>query len=208
MELVRWDGPSNVLKNSPVPKLMMLEHLKALPPNIVYTLAPKEFVVRGYDYFQQECLESLTWRNNRSILTAAVRGSRRYSIDLTVKNQHLTFTCDCPIWNASSNCKHVVCTVLTIINLLAPDHFKVSQHHPRRLEKLRATLLPNNWDKDEIRPNQPSSSSVSKDHFELVINLREQFPQLFVRNHGERLVSLRGVPKRRMGFLSDLSDSH
>jgi non-specific serine/threonine protein kinase len=93
--------------------------------------------------------------------------------------------------------------VLTIINLLAPDHFKVSQHHPRRLEKLRATLLPNNWDKDEIRPNQPSSSSVSKDHFELVINLREQFPQLFVRNHGERLVSLRGVPNSLAYFIGE-----
>ncbi len=181
----------------------MLEHLKALPPNIVYTLAPKEFVVRGYDYFHRECLESFTWRNNHSILTAAVRGSRRYSIDLTVENQHLTFTCDCPAWNTSSNCKHVVCTVLTIINLLAPDHFKVFQHHPRRLEKLRATLLPNDWEKGVLRTYQPSPSPVPQDRFELVINLQEQFPQLFVRNHGERLVSVRGVPNSLTYFIGD-----
>ena len=31
----------------------ILEHLKALSPNHIYFLAPKAFVLRGYDYYSQ-----------------------------------------------------------------------------------------------------------------------------------------------------------
>ena len=32
----------------------ILESLKCLPPNHVYDLAPKNFILRGYDYYSRE----------------------------------------------------------------------------------------------------------------------------------------------------------
>ncbi len=101
----------------------MINHLKALPPNIVYTVAPKEYVVRGYDYFHQERLESFRWEHDGSLLTAVVKGTRRYSVDFMMLDDELDFLCDCPAWAPRTQCKHVICALLTIISIVRKEPF-------------------------------------------------------------------------------------
>ena len=52
----------------------ILEELKALPPNLVYVLAPKQCVIRGYEYFHQERVESFAWHKDPARLIAVAGG--------------------------------------------------------------------------------------------------------------------------------------
>ena len=192
----------------------MINHFKALPPNTVYTIAPKDYVMRGYAYFYEERLESFRWESNRSRLTAAVRGSKSspagYFVDFSVVDGRLEYACNCPIWHHEKQCKHVVCALLTVINLLSPLHFRVTKHHPRRLEKLRTALLYDGggtFQKFRGLSSSESSAHSEPDNFELVIQLREQHPELSVRNHGQRLYTLWGVPETLVYFIGDFYHS-
>ena len=191
-------------------RLSMIDLLKALPPNIVYTLAPKDYVIRGYDYFHKERLESFSWETDLSRLTAVVRGTKRYGVEFTIDEDELAYFCPCPAWEPSLNCKHVICAILTVVNLLDPIHFKVSGHQPRRLEKLRMVLLAGENGNPRTRQStfMTDMSSVPKqDAFELVIQLRDRYPELSVRNHGLRLYTLRGVPESLAYFVGDFYHS-
>ena len=183
----------------------MIDYLKALPPNIVYTVAPKDYVLRGYDYFNKERLESFRWERDGSILTAIVQGGRRYSVDFMVEGHELEYVCNCPAWMPTTQCKHVICALLTIINLLDPLHFKVAGHNPDRLEKLRGALLSGGSGRARSGP-VPSAAMPTRhdsDDFELVIHLRNHYPELSVRNHGQRVYTLRGVPETLAYFIGD-----
>ena len=188
----------------------MINHFKALPPNTVYTIAPKDYVMRGYAYFYEERLESFRWEHDRSRLTAVVRGTKRHAVDFSVVDDKIESACNCPTWHQETQCKHVVCALLTIINLLSPLHFRVTIHHPRRLEKLRAALLyDGGGDFKKFRglgSSEPPAHS-KPDNFELVIQLRGQHPELSVRNHGQRLYTLWGVPETLVYFIGDFYHS-
>ena len=192
----------------------MINYLKALPPNIVYTIASKDYVMRGYDYFHEERLESFRWEHDRSRLTAVVRGSKRsalsYFVDFFIVDNQLEYACNCPIWHHETQCKHVVCALLTVINLLSPLHFRVTKHQPRRLEKLRAALLYDGggtFKNFRVMGSSESTAHLEPDNFELAIQLRERHPELSVRNHGRRLYTLRGVPEKLAHFIGDFYHS-
>ncbi len=188
----------------------MINYLKALPPNIVYTLAPKEYVVRGYDYFHKERLESFRWEHDGSLLTAVVQGARRYAVDFMLLDDELDFLCNCSAWAPTTQCKHVICALLTIINLLDPIHFKVARHQPGRLEKLRGALLSGGSGRGQLLRSPfspPIPAPPESDDFELVIHLRDQYPELSVRNHGQRVYTLRGVPETLAYFIGDFYHS-
>ena len=158
----------------------MINHFKALPPNTVYTIAPKDYVMRGYAYFYEERLESFRWEPDRSRLTAVVKGSKRsalaYFVDFTIVDEQLKYVCNCPVWHHETQCKHVVCALFTVINLLSPLHFRVTKHRSSRLEKLRAALLHDGGGTfQKFRGLSSSESAVhpEPDNFELVIQLRD-----------------------------------
>ena len=114
----------------------ILEHLKALSPNHIYFLAPKAFVLRGYEYHSQGRLESYSWNHSRTILAASVRGSKYYAVTFSVEKGQLVYSCRCPAWTASSQCKHVICALLTTVNLLVPDTFRVATTRATNRERL------------------------------------------------------------------------
>ena len=186
----------------------ILEELRSLPPNLVYVLAPKQSVIRGYEYFHQERLESLAWHKDPVRLIAVVQGTKRYVIEFDLEDEALGYRCTCPAWNPSSNCKHVVCAFLTLTHVLSPDHFKVAGHRPLYVDKLRAQfLLDEGMEGTQVfssrRPVPPSSPDKTPDSFELVINLRHQYPEFSVLKHGKRTNSIRGMPSGLAHFLGD-----
>ena len=115
----------------------VLEHLKVLSPNHVYFLASKAFVLRGYEYYAQGRLESYSWDRTQTILSATVRGATQYLVRFGVHNGQLTFSCTCPVWTPESHCKHVICALLTTVNLLLPDTFRMPSSNATQ----RALLL-------------------------------------------------------------------
>ena len=119
----------------------VLEHLKSLSPNHIYFLAPKAFVLRGYEYYAQGRLESYSWNHSRTILAASVRGSKYYAVTFFVEKGQLVYSCRCPAWTASTQCKHVICALLTTVNLLVPDTFRIATTRKTSQEELSQQLL-------------------------------------------------------------------
>ena len=187
----------------------MIQHFKALSPSSISTIAPKEYVERGYDYFHKERLESFQWERNHSLLTAVVRGTKRYTVNVMVVKSQLAFVCTCPVWTTASQCKHVICALLTILNVLAPLDKTEARHQPRRLEELRATLLCDSH--EPVQPRALASADIptpsNPDDFELMIHLRHQQPELSVHYRGQRLYRLRNVPETLTYFVGDFYHS-
>src|SRR5690606_775280 len=130
----------------------VLKHLKTLSPNHVYFLAPKAYVLRGFEYYAHSRLESYSWDRPQATLTATVRGTRHYFVQLRVDNGYLVYSCTCPSWTPESHCKHVICALLTTINLLVPDTFCMPSSDPERKVLLTRQLLPG---KPEIQGPEP-----------------------------------------------------
>ncbi len=103
----------------------ILEFLRAIPPGRVYQLAPKQYFLRGYEYYRRGLVLEFEWRNDPTALVAAVAGTRRYEVEFTAEPGALGVTCDCPAWSPATNCKHVVCAFLTAKNLLDPEAFRL-----------------------------------------------------------------------------------
>jgi len=125
-------GPANTL----------LELLRAYPPGQVFNLALKPTLLRGFDCFRRGALSGFTWSAERSVLTAAVIGQSRYLVDVAVGGSHLDFTCTCPAWKPDAHCKHVVCAVLTLKNLLNPGSFVVQDWSAVKREALLRQIEP------------------------------------------------------------------
>ena len=167
----------------------ILESLKDLPPNHIYALAPKEYILRGYDYYAQERLETYQWNTGKTLLTAFVRGSKRYAVQLSTHHQGLRYSCNCPAWNVSTQCKHVICMLLTTINVLVPGTFSLPGNHTARRNTLSRSLLPHS-SSSVVQPSpKPFPSQL-----EVVLSDHPDFPAITVKKDGKSCKSFYGIP--------------
>ncbi|WP_447970819.1 DEAD/DEAH box helicase [Nitrospira sp. M1] len=167
----------------------ILERLKALPPNHIYALAPKDYILRGYDYYSRERLEFYKWNTDRTLLTAYVKGSQRYSVQLSAHEPDLRYTCDCPAWTSTSQCKHVICALLTTINALVPETFSLPGNHTARRNVLRKELLPPSSSHSLLTQPMPSASRL-----EVVLSDHESLPNIAIKKDGTLCRSFYGIP--------------
>ena len=127
---------------SPTPEsLALLAAFRAIAANDVYAMAPKESVVRGYEYYRQQRLHHYVWNQSRTALTAQVQGTRLYSVVFALSDEFLEASCDCPAWDPVWLCKHVMCACFTTKHLLSPETFTVPAWQETKLPTLRAELL-------------------------------------------------------------------
>ena len=168
----------------------LLERLKTLSPNHVYFLAPKSSVLRGYEYYVQNRLESYSWDRTHSVLAAEVRGSRHYLVRFGADKGHLVYSCTCPSWTPESHCKHVICALLTTVNLMAPDTFRMPSSNLTRLALLTRQLF----------ANAPSSNAQERStlhvppRFEITLIHRHGVSSVAITNHGKICQSFVGMP--------------
>ncbi len=175
----------------------ILKSLKAFPPTNVYQIASKECVVRGYDYYTKERLESFRWTPDRSSLLAPVMGTIRYTIKYFMQHDVLHYACDCPAWTPGLHCKHVICALLTTINLLSPDVFRVPRHRGYRIEALKTSLLTESSNKPI--PLKRAKPQVS---YELVIDVKTMVPTVYLRKNGKLVESAWDIPQELELFSS------
>ncbi len=167
----------------------ILEQLKALSPNHIYFLAPKAFVLRGYEYHAQGRLESYSWNHSRTILAASVRGSKYYAVTFSVVSGQLVYSCRCAAWTASTQCKHVICALLTTVNLLVPDTFRVATTRKTNHEALSEQLL------QGVAVSQPvTHSSSTRPQFELNLVDCQGQGSITITNHGMVCQTFLGMP--------------
>lgn len=178
----------------------LIRSLKALPPNTLYFISPREFFLRGFEYYRQGRLEFYKWNMDQTALTAYVRGTQLYKVDLTLEEDELNFSCDCLAWTPSAHCKHVICALLTTLNLLWPDLFRVDRRDPGRLESLRSSLL--NPEKTVGPSVREKVRETQRNLYHLVIDYLNQYPSVYVQRNGERMGSPWRVPSELAFFVS------
>lgn len=156
-----------------------LKELGALSPNIIYSIAPKEYIVRGFDYYRKSLLLEFKWNKDFSALTAVVAGTWHYAVEFSLNGSNLEYTCDCPAWSRSKNCKHVVCAIITIKNLFHPDSFrnlKQDEKHRKHISECLFNTNGGNAEKEKER------------QYSVVFAINDHNPDIYVRRDGERVV--------------------
>jgi len=68
--------------------------------------------VRGVDYFRYGKVKIL--KADGKSVTAAVRGSEKYDVKLSIDKSKLTASCTCPFYYDSGPCKHIWATMLAV----------------------------------------------------------------------------------------------
>ncbi len=166
--------------------------LRSYPPGQIYVIAPKEFVVRGFDYYRAGNVLSFKWSADQAELTAEVRGSKTYFITISANGSGLEFHCDCPAWTPRLNCKHVICTLATIKNLLDPAAFKAGNGNEGKrgvlLEQLYAGPRCQEPAKKEKAESAECLPEKQKPEYSIVINMAgSRLKEMYVKNSSERL---------------------
>ncbi len=175
-----------MIENSPG----LLDRLKMLSPNHVYFLAPKAYVLRGYEYYVQNRLESYSWDRTHVTLGASVRGASHYLVRFGVDKGHLVYSCTCPSWTPESHCKHVICALLTTVNLLAPDTFRMPSSNATRQALLARQLIAG----PASHPAQERSTPAVPPRFEITLIHRHGVSSIAITNHGKICQSFVGMP--------------
>ncbi|MDH3975904.1 MAG: SNF2-related protein, partial [Deltaproteobacteria bacterium] len=102
----------------------IIKALESLPPGDVYLLGSKAYVLRGFEYYRNSRVDTFEWAREHEVLYVRILGTRRYTISISMKGDSLKYYCTCPAWSPGQNCKHVVCAVITIKNLVNESHFR------------------------------------------------------------------------------------
>lgn len=105
----------------------VIDFLDSYSAGSVYNLTTKEILLRGFEYYRQQRLIGYDPSGDQARLSARIRGTRIYQVNFTLRDGTLHFVCSCPAWNETSQCKHLICALLTTLNLLRPTLFKIPE---------------------------------------------------------------------------------
>lgn len=180
----------------------ILAQLKILPPNHIYELASKDCILRGYDYYSHDRLESYKWNITQTQLTAYVRGGERHSVEFSLQQDELRYTCTCHSWEANTQCKHVICALLTTINILQPSNFTLPRNSSTHRNKLSANLFAK-----EPRPRLTSyEPERPKPNVEIVLAEHHASPEVSITKDGHPSQSFYGIPTELVLLMRGIQD--
>ena len=181
------NDPATPAHYSPVPAI--LAAFRAMSSNDIYTLAPKESVIHGYEYHRQQRVRHYVWSQDYATLTVQVQGTRLYSVVLSLHEEFLHASCDCPAWHPEGLCKHVLCACFTTKHVLVPETFIVSTWPQTRRALLHTELLddvdgPSAQRVTASRRTVQSTVVDEKPVYEIVIDMRTPHPELLIHRNG------------------------
>ncbi len=187
------DGPLSEAKASPhtpVPaSAALLAAFRALSVNDLYMMAPKQSVVRGYDYYRQQRLQHYVWGKDGATLTAQVQGTRLYEVNFSLDDGFLSASCDCPAWDPDWLCKHVLCACFATKHLLSPETFQLPDRQQVHLALLRTELLGDLAETGSTKGivSSQKGGALPASGYEIVIDVGQSYPQLVIYRNGVRL---------------------
>ena len=80
-----------------------------LPEEEIKECCSSQVYYRGVDYFEKGYVHSAELTSDKTILTAKVKGSQVYAVQVSLKNGKVETACTCP---QDTVCKHIVATML------------------------------------------------------------------------------------------------
>ena len=186
-------GPLSDTKESsfiPTPaSAALVAAFRTLTVDDLYTMVPKETVLRGYDYYQQQRLQHYIWGRDGATLTAQVQGTSLYEVLFSLDEGFLSSFCDCPAWDFDRLCKHILCVCFATKHLLSPETFPLSDRQHVHQAALRIELLGDLAETGSIKGTVPSRNGdgLPESGYEIVITVDQPYPQLVIHRNGVRL---------------------
>ena len=125
---------------------LLLDTLRALPPQTVYGDADRKAVIRGFQLFIDHRVGHLTWEDDAVLVVRMnARGSNvidliPVAVRIFLENQDLRIVCSCNRTDRQERCEHVVCALVTLLHLLKPNLFKMTRENPAHRTQLEAGL--------------------------------------------------------------------
>lgn len=108
--------------------------LGMLDRSLLRTRAGARSYERGLDYFESGCVDRLELQG--AVLTATVRGTQRYRVELRPGEGVLEHSCSCPYGRDGAFCKHCVAAGLALLEAGA----NAAEPGPLSLDAIRARL--------------------------------------------------------------------
>ncbi len=164
----------------------LLEMLQKFTPGDIYSIAPKHYIIRGFDYYRQGRLLKFEWSPDGSELDASVKGNNFYHVKIRGQGSKPSFICSCPAWSYHSNCKHVVCAMMTMMNLLDPGSFKVEDSS----ETVRQRLLLELYGEQTMpaaTAGRAEAAMPEPQEYSLIIHKGSRINEIYIRLNNSRL---------------------
>lgn len=122
-------------------KNTILENLREYDEKEFYNNSYYKYIERGAKYFRTGRVVDIKQSEDKEGLLFTVRGTEYYYVRLNLKDNNLTFTCTCPIWNSAIHCKHVICVLMAVKVLIKDDFDIVKLKNKHHYENLRERFL-------------------------------------------------------------------
>lgn len=194
----------------------ILSRLEALQPNILYSITTKSVLLKGFKTYEMQGLKSFYWHKEHALLEATVLeeafDDRRSKVSISLQGQGLRYRCSCRAWNASIQCKHLVCTLLSVINIFSPKLYYQARHDKARIQNLKSELLQVRAELGQgVGQSKKQGAVVSamgsarpqavKFPYQLVIQTTETYPSIYVRKGGKIIDSSLNLPQALAVFI-------
>ncbi len=202
---------------------LLLDTLKALPPQTVYDDADRKAVIRGFQLFIDHRVGFLGWEDDAVLVVRmSARGSNvieliPISVRIFLENQDLRVVCSCNRTDRQERCEHVVCALVTLLHLLKPNLFKMTRENPTYRTQLEAGLskLPSpsvtypDAGMSGLRERFEAPVRIAR-HFQVVMEADGGSLRAFVEVNGKRIdgdFDFLGVPWE-IAYLARSSHQH
>ena len=171
--------------------------LESFQANSIYSMAPKEYVLQGFDYYKTKSLLDFKWNDDLSTLTAIVRGGRHYTVDISQTGNYLSLFCNCPAWTPYTQCRHVICTLITIKNILQPASFRYPSQDLEYRNSISARFF------NTVAAAPIPDKSAESAGYSITLELNSSGPEVYVMNHNRRVRPYaKGTPRELESLVS------
>jgi SNF2 family DNA or RNA helicase len=123
---------------------LLIDTLKAFPPNSVYADAGKKTIFKGFQLYMNKRVSDIDWKEeDRRALVVGVVDGKHHTIYIFLDGQQLVRTCSCNGHRPEGECEHTICAFLMVIHLLKPHLFKWAKEDVSYRNRLLAGMLKN-----------------------------------------------------------------
>jgi len=140
---------------------VLIDALRAFPPNSVYADADKRTVFKGFQLYMKRQVANIDWKEDRRTLVVDVGDGKHNTVLICLHGQRLLRTCSCNAHALEGECEHAICALLMVIHLLKPNLFKWTMEDAPYRNRLLAGMLKN--PEGDNGERTPGSSTTPRD---------------------------------------------
>ncbi|MEO5357344.1 MAG: DEAD/DEAH box helicase [Nitrospirae bacterium YQR-1] len=141
----------------------ILNLLGKLETSSIYFLSSKEMFSQAFRLYEAGRVENIYWNDDKTILSLDIPGFPYTTVQIYENGGTLSYDCGCAYSTGNYKCKHIICAVITIKNLLNQNLFKPQKRYDERKRDYLLGLL---FEQHSNKPSKTSKKSIYAIEFE------------------------------------------